>query len=89
MWGPIYWPDGFVPEEYGWVSAAPYIGGRLEEEMRMWMRWQVPFLSRACLARLVHPESGKLGFTYMGPVNGEFPEAATPREVYAEVTRRI
>lgn len=77
------WPDGFVPEEHGWVRSE-----LARPDMQIWLRWEIPFKSPASLNQFLHDEAtGAIGGFYMGPVKGEFPEEARAGDIWAEMLR--
>lgn len=88
MWGPMYWPDGYVPEEYGWELAAEPKEDFAAVMPRVWLRWQIPFKGPQALAEILHEGRGVRGLTYMGPIDGLFPEQASGRQLYEELLRR-
>lgn len=83
MWGPVYWPPGFVPEEHGWVleemNPSPAVP-------RLWSRWTIPFRYPAVICEIIDPKRGR-GLTYRGPINGLEPEKASGEQIYAELIR--
>lgn len=81
----VRWPDGFVPEEYGWERAET-VGPTPGWHQPTWLRWQIPFRTPAVICQFLYDEeTGAVGGLYMGPVNGLFPEAATFGDLHAEL----
>lgn len=77
------WPDGFVPEEHGWV-----LEPSSEAVAPVWLRWEIPFKIPATISECLHDEAtGAVGGWYMGPVRGLFPEQVTQGEIHAELLR--
>lgn len=75
------WPDGFVPEDYGWeaaVRASPPL---------VWLRWQIPFRFAEALCRLPEDSTGAAGIGFM-PGDG-FPVMASSALLYAAVKREF
>lgn len=76
------WPDGSVPEEHGWVRSD------LAKDMKVWLRWELPYRSPASIAECLHDEaSGAVGGWYIGPIKGGFPDQAHAGDVWAEMLR--
>lgn len=76
------WPDGFVPEEHGWVR------NEMMPKEKIWLRWEIPYRFPATLAECLHDEvSGAVGGFYLGPVRGDFPEQARAGDIWAEMQR--
>lgn len=79
------WPDGFVPEEHGWVRASSKVEAGVGP---VWLRWEVPFRLPASIVECLHDEaSGAVGGYYNGPVRGVFPDEVRVGDVYAELLR--
>lgn len=79
----IRFPDGFIPEEYGWelVDGLDGPGGPITQ----WVRWQPPFRFPAGLNQCVEDEeSGAVG-GWLGVLEGTFSEGAKPVELWAEM----
>lgn len=77
------WPDGFVPEEHGWVRSE-----LARPDMLVWLRWEIPYRFPASIAECLHDEaSGAVGGFYDGPVKGEFVQEARTGDIWAEMQR--
>ncbi|MFH9606890.1 hypothetical protein [Streptomyces sp. NPDC017448] len=86
----VRWPDGYVPEDHGWIKDARNSrtsGGSV------WVRWEIPFKFPAALTETLHDApTGAVGGFYEGPVGGRFldPETGTASlgELHAELLRK-
>lgn len=77
------WPDGFTPEEHGWIKAP-----QSSADLKVWLRLEVPFAYPASIAQCLFDEAtGAVGGWYTGPVKGEFPEVVRAGDVWAEMLR--
>lgn len=77
------WPDGFVPEDHGWVRS-----DLVPNDMKTWCRWEVPFRFPATITECLHDEAtGAVGGWYEGPVKGLFPDQVTGGEIWTEMQR--
>ncbi|MFE6739837.1 hypothetical protein [Streptomyces tubercidicus] len=74
------WPDGFVPENHGWVKQEP------DDGPDTWLRWEIPFKRPASICECLYDqETGAVGGWYMGPIRGLDLDQVTQAEAHEEM----
>ncbi|MFD4858396.1 hypothetical protein [Streptomyces atratus] len=86
----VRWPEGFVPEDHGWIKDEA--NSDMDGGGAVWARWEIPFRYPAVLTETLHDEAtGAIGGWYNGPVKGSFPDPVTGQatlgDIHAELLR--
>lgn len=79
---PLRWPEGFIPEEHGWVRVAGDAMGVT------WLRWDIPFLFPAAISYIEHHATSGTVLGWFLPPAGTCPEQMTLAEIHAEMLNR-